>query len=135
MLDLDHFKRMNDAFGHAAGDFALRLVGQFLQSAIRAEDIACRFGGEEFVIILPKATVEDTPTAGRGAAARHSDTPRGSERADVPDDDDVDGRRRLSGSRRDRRGACSGPPTKRSIAPRRAAEIALWLRGHASVAR
>jgi diguanylate cyclase (GGDEF)-like protein len=60
MLDLDHFKRLNDAFGHAAGDFALRLVGQFLQSNIRAEDIACRFGGEEFVIILPKATAEDT---------------------------------------------------------------------------
>jgi diguanylate cyclase (GGDEF)-like protein len=60
MLDLDHFKRLNDAFGHAAGDFALRLIGQYLQSAIRAEDIACRFGGEEFVIILPKAGLEDT---------------------------------------------------------------------------
>jgi diguanylate cyclase (GGDEF)-like protein len=60
MVDLDHFKRLNDAFGHAAGDFALRLVGQFLQSNVRAEDIACRFGGEEFVIILPKASAEDT---------------------------------------------------------------------------
>jgi len=60
MLDLDHFKRLNDAFGHAAGDFALRLVGQFLQSNVRAEDIACRYGGEEFVIILPKASAEDT---------------------------------------------------------------------------
>jgi diguanylate cyclase (GGDEF)-like protein len=60
MLDLDHFKRLNDAFGHAAGDFALRLVGQFLQSNVRAEDIACRFGGEEFVVILPKANAEDT---------------------------------------------------------------------------
>ena len=55
MVDLDHFKRLNDAFGHAAGDFALRLVGQFLQANVRAEDIACRFGGEEFVVILPKA--------------------------------------------------------------------------------
>ncbi len=60
MVDLDHFKRLNDAFGHAAGDFALRQVGQFLQAAIRAEDIACRFGGEEFVVILPKATIADT---------------------------------------------------------------------------
>jgi diguanylate cyclase (GGDEF)-like protein len=60
MLDLDHFKRLNDAFGHAAGDFALRLVGQFLQANVRAEDIACRFGGEEFVVILPKANAEDT---------------------------------------------------------------------------
>jgi diguanylate cyclase (GGDEF)-like protein len=60
MLDLDHFKRLNDAFGHAAGDFALRQVGQFLQANVRAEDIACRFGGEEFVVILPKASAEDT---------------------------------------------------------------------------
>jgi diguanylate cyclase (GGDEF)-like protein len=60
MIDLDHFKRLNDAFGHAAGDFALRLVGQFFQTNVRAEDIACRFGGEEFVIILPKASAEDT---------------------------------------------------------------------------
>jgi diguanylate cyclase (GGDEF)-like protein len=60
MVDLDHFKRLNDAFGHAAGDFALRLVGQFFQTNVRAEDIACRFGGEEFVIILPKASAEDT---------------------------------------------------------------------------
>jgi diguanylate cyclase (GGDEF)-like protein len=60
MLDLDHFKRLNDAFGHAAGDFALRLAGQFLQANTRGEDIACRYGGEEFVVILPKASPEDT---------------------------------------------------------------------------
>ena len=58
MLDLDHFKRYNDRYGHAAGDTVLRRVGTFLHSRIRAEDIPCRYGGEEFVVILPEATLE-----------------------------------------------------------------------------
>jgi len=60
MADLDHLKRFNDAYGHAAGDMVLQLIGRFLRGAVRVEDIACRFGGEEFVIIMPKATLEDT---------------------------------------------------------------------------
>jgi diguanylate cyclase (GGDEF)-like protein len=60
MADLDHFKEVNDNLGHAAGDSILRTIGTFLRTAVRGEDIACRFGGEEFVIILPKASLEDT---------------------------------------------------------------------------
>jgi diguanylate cyclase (GGDEF)-like protein/PAS domain S-box-containing protein len=60
MADLDHFKQLNDAFGHAAGDEVLRRIGRFLGTAVRGEDIACRFGGEEFVVILPKASLDDT---------------------------------------------------------------------------
>ncbi len=60
LADLDNFKQLNDAFGHAAGDEELRRIGRLLSSAVRAEDVACRFGGEEFVVILPKASVEDT---------------------------------------------------------------------------
>jgi diguanylate cyclase (GGDEF)-like protein len=60
MADLDHFKQLNDAFGHAAGDDELRRIGRFLEAAVRGEDVACRFGGEEFVVILPKASLEDT---------------------------------------------------------------------------
>jgi len=60
MADLDHFKDLNDAFGHAAGDATLRRIGQFLGGAVRGEDVACRFGGEEFVVILPKASLADT---------------------------------------------------------------------------
>ena len=60
MADLDNFKQLNDAFGHAAGDEVLRRIGRSLAAAVRAEDIACRFGGEEFVVILPKASVDDT---------------------------------------------------------------------------
>jgi diguanylate cyclase (GGDEF)-like protein len=59
MLDIDHFKSFNDKFGHDAGDLVLREFGRLLRSQIRGGDIACRFGGEEFTIILPEITVSD----------------------------------------------------------------------------
>ena len=60
MLDLDHFKQFNDTFGHSAGDALLRELGVFFQSHIRGEDIACRQGGEEFMLILPEASLDNT---------------------------------------------------------------------------
>jgi diguanylate cyclase (GGDEF)-like protein len=60
MIDIDHFKRFNDTFGHAAGDALLTGVGTLLQRQTRAEDIACRYGGEEFALILLDASAEDT---------------------------------------------------------------------------
>jgi diguanylate cyclase len=58
ILDLDHFKRLNDTHGHDAGDFVLARVGELLRSSTRGSDIPCRFGGEEFGVILPGATLE-----------------------------------------------------------------------------
>lgn len=58
MLDLDHFKILNDTFGHKAGDLILQSVGQIFLSHTRRMDIACRFGGEEFVIIMPSLPLE-----------------------------------------------------------------------------
>jgi diguanylate cyclase (GGDEF)-like protein/PAS domain S-box-containing protein len=58
MLDIDHFKNFNDAYGHAVGDRLLHELGHLLQSHIRTEDIACRYGGEEFLLILPDASIE-----------------------------------------------------------------------------
>jgi len=52
-IDVDHFKRVNDTLGHEVGDCALRGIAEELASCVREEDIACRAGGEEFVIILP----------------------------------------------------------------------------------
>jgi diguanylate cyclase (GGDEF)-like protein len=57
MLDLDHFKRYNDNFGHSVGDRALAAVGEILLRSVRAEDVACRYGGEEFALILPECSL------------------------------------------------------------------------------
>ncbi|HXJ92682.1 MAG TPA: diguanylate cyclase [Terriglobia bacterium] len=58
MLDVDHFKRFNDTSGHQAGDDLLIHIGSLLQARTRREDIACRYGGEEFLLILPGAPLE-----------------------------------------------------------------------------
>ncbi|MFZ5448432.1 MAG: diguanylate cyclase [Thermodesulfobacteriota bacterium] len=58
MLDIDYFKRFNDNYGHEAGDHLLQILGAFLKSHIRGGDIACRYGGEEFVLILPDISME-----------------------------------------------------------------------------
>jgi diguanylate cyclase (GGDEF)-like protein/PAS domain S-box-containing protein len=58
MIDIDHFKRYNDTHGHAGGDELLRALGQFLQQKVRKEDIVCRYGGEEFLLIMPDASLE-----------------------------------------------------------------------------
>ncbi|MBT8090513.1 MAG: sensor domain-containing diguanylate cyclase [Gammaproteobacteria bacterium] len=57
MLDIDHFKRVNDNWGHAAGDAVLREIAQRIESQVRASDVAARYGGEEFVVLLPGTDV------------------------------------------------------------------------------
>jgi diguanylate cyclase (GGDEF)-like protein/PAS domain S-box-containing protein len=60
MLDIDHFKHFNDAFGHEAGDLILRELGCMLHENVRKSDIACRFGGEEFVLVLFDSPLESS---------------------------------------------------------------------------
>lgn len=60
MIDIDHFKRFNDKLGHDAGDTILQEIGKVLKNLIRASDIACRYGGEELILILPEANLEQT---------------------------------------------------------------------------
>jgi diguanylate cyclase (GGDEF)-like protein len=80
MLDLDHFKRLNDTFGHGAGDTVLREVGKVLREKVRKSDISCRYGGEEFAIVLPESSltatvqrVEEIRMIVKGLHIRHGD--------------------------------------------------------------
>ena len=59
MLDLDNFKPFNDTFGHDTGDSLLRQLGQMLREKLRTSDIACRYGGDEFVLVLPDSSMAD----------------------------------------------------------------------------
>ncbi|WP_052384192.1 sensor domain-containing diguanylate cyclase [Litchfieldella xinjiangensis] len=58
MLDVDHFKRFNDNYGHQAGDLLLKELAIFLKQYVRGDDIVCRYGGEEFMLVMPGATLE-----------------------------------------------------------------------------
>jgi diguanylate cyclase (GGDEF)-like protein len=57
MMDMDHFKRFNDTFGHQAGDTLLRALGDLLRRTTRGQDIACRYGGEEFALVLTDSSL------------------------------------------------------------------------------
>ena len=59
MIDIDHFKRINDSLGHAAGDAALRGLAEALRGGVRASDVAGRLGGEEFAVLLPETALDD----------------------------------------------------------------------------
>jgi diguanylate cyclase (GGDEF)-like protein len=80
MIDLDHFKHMNDTCGHEAGDVVLRAVGQCLRDGVRRSDVACRYGGEELVLVLPECDgaaavrcAESIRAAIAALALRHGD--------------------------------------------------------------
>ena len=59
-LDIDHFKTFNDTYGHDAGDAVLKMLAEVLQTLFREDDVPCRMGGEEFIVMLPGADVDRT---------------------------------------------------------------------------
>ncbi len=74
-IDIDHFKQVNDTFGHRAGDAVLLEVGSRLRAGIRAEDFVGRYGGEEFAVVLSGCDVEDASRTGERLRASIADTP------------------------------------------------------------
>ncbi|WP_196221422.1 sensor domain-containing diguanylate cyclase [Sansalvadorimonas verongulae] len=70
MIDLDHFKRFNDTFGHDAGDYVLKQVSMELKQATRETDLVCRYGGEEICIVCPDTTLEDAAELGQILVSR-----------------------------------------------------------------
>lgn len=64
MLDLDHFKRINDGYGHLAGDKVLKIIANVLRKSLRPTDFIARFGGEEFVLVMPDSSLGDALAAG-----------------------------------------------------------------------
>ncbi len=86
MIDIDHFKSVNDRFGHANGDEALRLIAQTLRDNTRMFDSVARYGGEEFVVVMPGSGLDDALAAGerlRAAAEALMFMPVGTERVPV----------------------------------------------------
>lgn len=75
ILDVDHFKGINDAFGHAAGDYVLQEIANRIDAQIRRSDVAARYGGEEFVVLLPDTSIDSAVTLAERIRAAVSSAP------------------------------------------------------------
>lgn len=69
-LDIDHFKKINDTWGHQAGDLVLRGIGELLRTHVRASDVVCRWGGEEFLVMLDNCNQQEAGERARALATR-----------------------------------------------------------------
>ena len=90
LIDIDHFKQVNDRHGHLVGDEALRAVATILRSAIRARDVFGRFGGEEFVIALPDTGIDEATVTADRLRNAVANSPLAAMCAGVLDDPDLD---------------------------------------------
>ncbi|MGV2288277.1 diguanylate cyclase [Trinickia sp. YCB016] len=84
LFDLDHFKKINDEFGHVVGDTVLRVMAQRVGDAVRAQDTFGRFGGEEFALLLPCTTLEEAMVVAEKIRKTIGDTPVEAEGVSVP---------------------------------------------------
>ncbi len=69
-IDIDHFKRFNDSYGHDAGDLVLKVFAKALTDFFRGGEIICRYGGEEFALLLPDSTLKDAERRGNDLRSR-----------------------------------------------------------------
>ena len=84
MLDVDHFKRFNDDYGHQTGDEVLKMVAQAMQSSLRPNDMVARYGGEEFVILLPKTRLKHSLQVAERLRRKVERTPINAEDKAIP---------------------------------------------------
>jgi diguanylate cyclase (GGDEF)-like protein len=84
MFDLDHFKQINDRFGHLCGDAVLAAVGQQMHVVLRGSDLKCRYGGEEFMILLPDTVASGACRVAELLRSKLEATPVGWNGIDVP---------------------------------------------------
>lgn len=83
-IDIDHFKKINDTYGHAAGDQALTAIAALLKECTRKHDLIARFGGEEFIVVMPETTHDEAKVAAERLRFRIETTPIYAELAGVP---------------------------------------------------
>ena len=103
MVDIDHFKTVNDTYGHAAGDAVIKRVGEMIEQALRGTDKAARFGGEEFVVLLREVDEESARALGKRIQEKIAATPIGYGSAQIAVTVSVGVARRRPGRPRHRR--------------------------------
>ena len=125
ILDLDHFKKLNDTYGHPAGDAALRSLARLLDQHLRKGDQAARYGGEEFVVILPGSDEERSMGAAERLRARAREAPLRLRGRAHPAHRQLRGRHLARRTGRSPRPSCPRP-TAPSTPPSRPAATAWW---------
>ena len=118
VLDIDYFKSINDTYGHDAGDDVLREFAIRMRKSIRGIDLACRYGGEEFVVVMPETDMAVATMVAERLRRRIAAEPFPIEQGTQADrGHDLDRHRDARRRRRHRGRTCSSAPTRRSIAP------------------
>ena len=84
MIDIDHFKQVNDVYGHQAGDAILQNMGELISKTFRKSDVTCRYGGEEFIIILPGTSLEGAAKAANSLRIRVKEYNNSFQGKDIP---------------------------------------------------
>ncbi len=118
VVDIDYFKAINDSHGHDAGDDVLRDFALRIKRSIRGIDLACRYGGEEFVIVMPETDMAVAAMVAERLRRRIAAEPFAIQQGAREDSgDDLDRDRGVARQGRQRCEPCSSAPTRRSIAP------------------